>query len=142
MIRRATPEDAAAIVRLAAQLGGTVELERMPARLQRILDQPTHAVFVADDEHGACGFAAAEHRTTLESAEAVELTALVVDEAARRKGFGALLVSAVEAWAMRRGVDRVQVRSNIVREQAHVFYPGLGYALLKTQHVYVKTTAR
>ena len=142
MIRRATPEDAAAIVRLAAQLGGTVELERMPGRLQRLLDQPTHAVFVAEDEHGACGFAAAEHRATLESAETVELTALVVDEPARGKGHGALLVSAVEAWAMRRGVDRVQVRASLARKQAHAFYPGLGYALLKTQHVYVKTTAR
>ena len=141
MIRRATPEDAAAIVRLAAQLGGTVELQRMPARLQRLLDQPTHAVFVAEDEQVACGLAAAEHRIALASAEAVELTALVVDEAAQRNGFGTLLVSAVEAWAMRRGVDRVQVRSSIAREASQAFYPALGYGLLKTQHVYVKTTA-
>lgn len=140
MIRRATLDDTDAIVRLAAQLGGAVELQRMPARLQRILDAPTHAVFVAEDEHGPCGFAAAEHRLSVPFGDAVELMSLVVDEAARRKGFGSLLVSAVEAWAMRRGVDSVQVRSSIVREAAHAFYPGLGYALHKTQHVYLKTT--
>ena len=141
MIRRATAADTDAIVRLAAQLGGAVELERMPARLQRILDQPTHAVFVAEDDTGPCGFAAAEHRLTLPFGEAVELMSLVVDESARRSGHGALLVSAVEAWAMRRGVGRVQVRSSITRDIPHTFYPSLGYALLKTQHVYLKTTA-
>jgi GNAT superfamily N-acetyltransferase len=140
MIRRATTADTEAIVRLAAQLGGAVELERMPARLHKILDQATHAVFVAEDDSGPCGFAAAEHRMTLPFGEAVELMALVVDETARRNGFGALLVSAVEAWAMRRRVDRVQVRSSITRDTAHTFYPSLGYVLLKTQHVYVKTT--
>ena len=141
MIRRATTADTDAIVRLAAQLGGAVELERLPARLQRILDAPTHAVFVAEDEAGPCGFAAAEHRLMLPFGEAVELISLVVDEAAQRNGFGTLLVSAVEAWAMRRGVDRVQVRSSIAREASQAFYPALGYGLLKTQHVYVKTTA-
>lgn len=141
MIRRATTADADAIVRMAAQLGGAVELQRMASRLQRILDQPTHAVFVADDENGPCGFAAAEHRLTLPFGEAVELMSLVVGEGARRSGFGALLVSAVEAWAMRRGVDRVQVRSSTTREESHAFYPSLGYVLHKTQHVYVKTTA-
>ncbi len=141
MIRRATTADTEAIVRLSTQLGGAVELERMPARLQRILDQPTHAVFVAEGEDGPCGFAAAEHRLTLPFGESVELMSLVVDEAARRSGFGALLVSAVEAWAMRRGVDRVQVRSSITRDVPHAFYPNLGYVLHKTQHVYVKTTA-
>ena len=34
--------------------------------------------------------------------------------------------------------NRVLFRSNIVRTESHAFYPGLGYALIKTQHVYRK----
>ena len=55
------------------------------------------------------------------------------------RGQGAQLVAAAEAWAMRRGVARIVVRSNVAREAAHGFYPALGYRLLKTQHVYAKT---
>lgn len=138
MIRRATADDIDAIARLAGQLGGVYDPAQLPAHLRRILDQATHAVFVAEGETGPCGFAAAEHRLALQSGETVELMALVVDEGARGHGFGAQLVAATEAWAMRRGVDRVLVRASIARDAAHAFYPALGYALLKTQHVYAK----
>ena len=138
MIRRAADHDIDAIVRLAAQLHGATELDGMPARLKRIMDQATHAVFVAENESGPCGFAAAEHRLLLPFGEWVELMSLVVDEASRRHGFGAQLVAAVEAWAARRGVARVLVRSSVTRDAAHAFYPDLGYDLLKTQHVYAK----
>ncbi len=139
MIRRATSDDIAAVVRLAGQLGGATELAGLPARLGRILDHASHAVFVAEGEAGPCGFAAAEHRLLLPFGEWVELTSLVVDEALRRQGFGTRLVAAVEAWAARRGVERVLVRSSVTRDVAHAFYPGLGYALLKTQHVYARS---
>lgn len=137
MIRRAAPEDVAAIAALAPQLG-TVEAAQFAARLQRILEHGAHAVFVSQGDEGLAGFAAAEHRLVLQSGEWVELVALVVDDAARRQGIGAQLVAATEAWAARRGVARVVVRSNVAREAAHPFYAQLGYALEKTQHVYAK----
>ncbi len=138
MIRRATVDDIAGIARLAAQLGGETELEQLPARLQRILDQASHAVFVSEGDDGLAGFAAAEHRLLLAFGEWVELMSLVVDEPVRRRGIGAQLVAATEAWAARRGVERVLVRSSIAREGAHPFYLSLGYGAYKTQHVYLK----
>ena len=138
MIRRATADDVAAIVRLAAQLGGATELAGLPSRLERIMGLPTHAVFVAEEDDGPQGFAAAEHRLLLPLGEWVELTSLAVDEDARRRHLGTQLVAAVEAWAGRRGAASVRVRSSVTRDAAHAFYPTLGYALLKTQHVYVK----
>ncbi len=141
MIRRAVPEDVEAIARLVEQLGGGSDPAGLPARLRRIMDQATQAVFVAEDEgeDGACGFVVAEHRIEVQASESVELTALVVDDGTRRQGLGAQLVAAAEAWAMRRGVARIVVRSNVAREAAHDFYPALGYGLLKTQHVYAKS---
>ncbi|MCW5580911.1 MAG: GNAT family N-acetyltransferase [Luteimonas sp.] len=139
MIRRAIPEDGEAIARLAAQLGGGSDPARLPARLRRIMDQATQAVFVAEGDAGISGFIVAEHRIEVQASESVELTTLVVDDGARRQGLGAQLVAAAEAWAMRRGVARIVVRSNVAREAAHGFYPALGYGLLKTQHVYAKS---
>ena len=139
MIRRAVPEDVEAIARLVEQLGGGSDPAGLPARLRRIMDQATQAVFVAEGEDGACGFIVAEHRIEVQASESVELTALAVDHDARRHGLGAQLVAAAEAWAMRRGVARIVVRSNVAREAAHGFYPALGYGLLKTQHVYAKS---
>ena len=138
MIRRATPSDVPAIARLAAQLGGATDLDGLPARLAKIMDQATHAVFVAEGDDGPCGFTAAEHRLVLPLGEWVELVSLLVDEPARRQGLGTQLVAAAEAWAMRRGVERVVVRSSTSRDAAHAFYPALGYDLHKTQHVYAK----
>lgn len=138
MIRRAIPEDGEAIARLVEQLGGGSAPAHLPARLRRIMDQATQAVFVAEGEDGINGFIVAEHRIEVQASESVELTALAVDAAARRQGLGAQLVAAAEAWAMRRGVARIVVRSNVAREAAHDFYPALGYGLLKTQHVYAK----
>ncbi|MCA0392684.1 MAG: GNAT family N-acetyltransferase [Proteobacteria bacterium] len=139
MIRRATDDDVAAIVRLAAQLGGAVDGDGMAARLKRVMAMANHAVFVAESDDVPCGFAAAEHRLVLPFGEWVELTALVVDAGARRQHHGSQLVAAVEAWAGRRGVPALRVRSSLSRETAHAFYPALGYDLLKTQHVYAKS---
>jgi len=141
MIRRAAVEDVPGITRLAAQLGGATELAQLPVRLSRILEHASHAVFVAEGDTGLSGFAAAEHRLLLPFGEWVELMSLVVDEGSRRQGLGAQLVAAVEAWAARRGVERVLVRSSVTRDAAHPFYRGLGYAHLKTQHVYAKPGA-
>ena len=151
MIRRATGADVAEIARLATQLGGVTELAGFPSRLQRILEAAAHAVFVAVNEPADAGdagdapalhgFAAAEHRLLLPFGEWVELVSLVVDADARRHGLGTQLVAAVEAWAARRGVSRVVVRSSVSREGSHDFYPALGYARLKTQHVYIHDTS-
>jgi hypothetical protein len=41
-------------------------------------------------------------------------------------------------WSRAAGFERIVVRSNAVRPDAHAFYPSLGYALEKTQRVYGK----
>lgn len=145
-VRRATSEDIPVIAHLATQLGGAVDIDGLPIRLRRILDHAHHAVFLAERDVSddamvsePCGFVAAEHRLLLQFGESIELITLVVDEASRRQGVGSQLVAAVEAWAARRGVPRVRVRSSLTRDESHAFYPAIGYALEKTQHCYQRT---
>jgi GNAT superfamily N-acetyltransferase len=139
VIRDANLADAAEIARLSAQLGYVADTAVFEDRLQRIAAMPTHAVLVCEGEAGGLvGFIGAEQRLMIESGDRVEIVALVVDADLRRGGTGRRLVAAAEDWARARGIDRVLVRSNVARGEAHDFYPALGYAHAKTQHVYLK----
>ncbi len=93
------------------------------------------------DSDGLCGWTHAVIHTLLTAPLTCELQALVVSPHHRRHGAGRALVAAVEAWSLQRGVTTMIVRSNIVRTESHAFYPGLGYARTKTQHVYSKLLA-
>ena len=74
----------------------------------------------------------------IESDPHAEIGGLVVDERARSRGVGRVLLAAAEAWAARQGLREVALRSNILRERAHDFYRRLGYDCPKTQHRFRK----
>jgi GNAT superfamily N-acetyltransferase len=50
-----------------------------------------------------------------------------------------VLVERGEQWARERGLAVIGVRSNVIRERAHVFYVRLGYTVTKSQKVFRKT---
>lgn len=139
-VRRAVADDAANIARLSLQLDPSLDPPTIAQRFAKLLERPTHAFFVLEDadDRTMLGFAAAEHRSLLQSGDRIELIALVVDAPLRRHGAGSALVAAVEAWAHRRGAEEMMVRSSLSREDSHPFYLGIGYTLSKTQHVYIR----
>ena len=137
-VRRAASEDVAAVARLSLQLDPALDADTIAERFARLLTRPTHAFFVLDDADGVGGFAAAEHRSLLQFGERIEMVALVVDAPLRRQGAGSALVAAVEAWAWRRGVEDLVVRSSLARDASHPFYQHVGYVHHKTQHVYTR----
>lgn len=138
-LRLAVDADAAEIARLTRQLGYPATAADTATRLPHMLALSHHFICVAagvgDRLHG---WIAAEDRLLLEYGRRVELTGLVVDAEVRRSGIGHALVAAAERWAHERGVDRITVRSNVVRVEAHLFYECLGYVRHKTQHSYDK----
>ena len=139
MIRSAAIGDAAEIARLSAQLGYPADVAVFADRLERILRLPTHAVLVCEGDDGRlAGFIGLEQRLMIESGDKAEVVGLVVDAEARRSGAGRRLVAAAEDWARTRGLTELFLRSNIVRPEAHAFYPALGFERSKTQHVYRK----
>jgi GNAT superfamily N-acetyltransferase len=75
----------------------------------------------------------------LQAEPAVLIGGLVVSERARGQGIGLQLSRAAEDWARARGVARLRVRSNAIRERAHAFYLRDGYARVKTSAVFEKT---
>ncbi|MGN6191016.1 MAG: GNAT family N-acetyltransferase [Rhodanobacteraceae bacterium] len=135
-VRAATPADAEALASLSGQLGYPADV---PTILRRLAQVEHGVVLVALDAKGAvCAVAHAEPRHLLIAEPLVELEALVVDEAVRGAGAGAMLLAAVEAWARERDFSSVRVRSNVLRERAQRFYQRKGYIEKKRQAVFLK----
>lgn len=143
LLRRARATDLPRIAELSEQLGYPVSREALAGRFSRITSDEEHAVFVAEGEGGRLvGWTHASPRRLLESEAFMEIEALVVDASARRQGVGRALISEVERWALGRGFPTIRVRSNVLRKEAHDFYPSVGFTRIKTQHTYEKHLGR
>jgi GNAT superfamily N-acetyltransferase len=137
-IRAAAPPDAADVARLSAQLGYPADAAAVGERLAHLGGAPeSHVVLVSvDGEDAATGWIHVSVERTVESEPYAEIRGLVVDEGARGRGIGEALVRAGATWARERGLRRVRVRSNVVRERARAFYIRLGFTVKKTQTVF------
>lgn len=138
VIRTAGERDAESIAVLSGQLGYPTETEAVRERLRAIAGRPDHAVFVAEAAGQVIGWVHVYEVITPESPAHAEIGGLVVDAAHRKRGVGRALMERAEAWARAAGLGMVRLRSNVVRAEAHAFYEGIGYALVKTQKVFAK----
>jgi GNAT superfamily N-acetyltransferase len=100
---------------------------------------PGHSVLVACVDDAVIGWIDLSIEYHLQSEPAALIGGLVVAETARNKGTGRQLCKAAEDWARDRGMTRIRVRSNAIRERAHAFYLRDGYARVKTSAVFEKT---
>jgi ribosomal protein S18 acetylase RimI-like enzyme len=55
------------------------------------------------------------------------ILALVTSTAQRRRGIGRALIAAAEKDLAERGIQRVSLNTQLIREDAHKFYETLGY---------------
>jgi GNAT superfamily N-acetyltransferase len=139
LVRKIRPGDEERIAVLSGQLGYPSTPEEIRIRLDPILRDPRHAVYVAEAAGEAVsGWVHVFLYETVESDARAEVSGLVVDETRRRRGVGRILMQQAERWARERGCRMVSLRSNVIREEAHRFYEGLGYQRPKTQHAFRK----
>jgi GNAT superfamily N-acetyltransferase len=135
--------DVPALTALSLQLGYPARADDLADRLSRFLSRPDdHGILVAvDDVRRVIGWIHVGRRESLETRPRAEILGLVVDGASRRAGVGRALMSAAEQWSVAHGFDEVILRSNVARPESHPFYESIGYARMKTQHVYTKTVS-
>jgi N-acetylglutamate synthase-like GNAT family acetyltransferase len=137
-IRDAALADAARIAELSTQLGYPSTTEQALVRLRSLPQDGTHAVYVAENEHGVVGWVHVYEHLPVCHDRVAEVTGLVVDAGCRGTGVGKRLMEAAENWTRARGLDTVVLRSNVIREPAHKFYENVGYSRIKTQHAFRK----
>lgn len=137
--RRAHPSDAAEFSRLCSQWGYPIPVERCEECLIRIGDSDRDAIFAAEVSPGRLGgWAHTQARHIIATRPFAEIVGIVVDENTRRRGIGKALIALCEDWASNRDFEKMHVKSNAIRSEAHGFYPGIGYQLVKIQRSYAK----
>jgi predicted N-acetyltransferase YhbS len=137
-IRPIEAEDAEAAAALCTQLGYPTEAPAVLTRMRQIAGDANRAVLVACADGALVGWIDLSVEYHLQSEPAALIGGLVVSEAVRNLGIGGQLCEAGEAWARERGVERMRVRSNAIRERAHAFYLRDGYRRVKTSAVFEK----
>ena len=126
------------VSRLLNQLGYNVIEDELPNRIESIRENNKGAVFLAIEEKKVIGCIHTMVVSRLAEGTCGEVVSLVVDESARGKGIGKLLLDESISWLKTRGQTKVRIRCNTIREEAHKFYLHLGYTEKKSQKVFEK----
>jgi GNAT superfamily N-acetyltransferase len=134
-IREAILSDVQALAGLSTQLGYPSTAEEIAGRLEMLGGRAGNGILVAEDESGVVGWLHVAGMYFLESPSFAEVLGLVVDEAHRGQGIGKRLLDGAARWAADHGFDKLRVRSNVIREDAHRFYEREGFRRVKTQVV-------
>ena len=122
-IRDARPDDAPRLAELVSQLGYPTSAAAVAARLERLRVRESDRVVVAESEGDVVGLASLHVSQPLEYDEpTARVSALVVDEAQRRRGIGEALVGELEAEARRRRCCLLYLTTAEQRTDAHAFY--------------------
>lgn len=140
-IREAKMNDAEALAKLSGELGYPATKAEMENRFDKILSKSDNGIYVAERD-SVVGWIHVAVIQTLESNAYVEIQGLVVAETLRGNGIGSQLVARAEQWAKEKGLSRIRVRSNIVREKTRLFYKKMGFQSTKTQEIFDKAIIR
>jgi len=125
---------------LSDQLGYPCTVNEITKRFFDISKSAKHALFVATDakDHVYGWIQVNQETASLVAGDRAEVSALIVDEKARGKSIGSLLLKEAEKWATTNNLPLVRVRSNTKRDGAHRFYEREGYTLTKSWNLFTK----
>jgi N-acetylglutamate synthase-like GNAT family acetyltransferase len=128
LIRRAGVSDAHAITDLLAELGYPDEIANVSGRLKRLDARKDTGVLVAELAGQVTAVAAYQVMDLLERREPqCRITTLVVRADVRRTGLARRLIEQIEAVATRHGCFRLEVTTQVHREDAAGLYLALGF---------------
>ena len=126
-IRVAEVADAPRLTSLIIELGHPIEQADVRRNLESLSAGGMLPLVATcgDEVVGMCGLSAMV--TVHRDAPVGRISVMIVTEAYRGSGVGAMLVAEAEKRLLERGCRIVEVTSNMRRERAHGFYEQLGY---------------
>jgi len=135
-IRKMTIEHVNDVRRLSEQLGYPVSEVQIETNIKEVVFSQNHIAFVAMYDQKVVGWIYAFRALLIESKPFIEISGLIVDENYRNKGIGKTLVEKIKEWSLEKAINEVRVRSNILRDKAHLFYLNNGFTGIKQQKVF------
>ena len=138
-IRVAQFKDDQEIAELSGQLGYPSSVAEIRMRLEILLGVDDQVILVAESSgREVIGWVHIFEAQRLVDEPFAEVGGLIVAEGYQSVGIGAALLREGEQWAQGRGLKVMRVRSNMIRERAHLFYQRMGYEVIKSQRVFHK----
>ena len=135
-IRQISKEDAPAISTLCSQLGYVLSLEQILENITAVLKNKFHDAFVAVHKDKIIGWIGVTQAFQIESPSFCEIRGLVVDEQYRKQGIGKMLIEKAKQWGQEKRNNKLRLRCNVKRAEAHLFYQRLGFEEIKQQKVF------
>jgi N-acetylglutamate synthase-like GNAT family acetyltransferase len=132
-------EDFDQLIILLKQLGYLSTSNNLSERIEEIKKDNRGCVFVAVDVNGiiiGCVHALIDIR--LAGGTFGEIVSLVVDDRMHGQGIGKGLIDTATEYLRTKGLKRIRVRCNSIREDAHKFYEHLGFVEKKSQKIFEK----
>jgi GNAT superfamily N-acetyltransferase len=128
LVRPARDVDIDAIRELVRQLGYEPSAAALATSFRRLMAEPDHRMLVAADGDVLLGVITLHWAPLLQyETPAARIMTLVVDEAARGKGVGKILVDHAAAIAAEMGCGILELTSGLQRKEAHAFYHAIGF---------------
>ncbi|MDF2596036.1 MAG: acetyltransferase [Clostridia bacterium] len=139
VIRRATIQDCNAIQELnTAEMGYAYTYKKTLERLQHLLNDNTHRIFVAEVNAEVVAYIHCNSHELLYHDPLTNIMGIAVSKGYKRMGIGRLLLQSVETWASDSGSAGVRLTSGENRTEAHLFYQSCGYQSKKNQKYFTK----
>jgi len=135
-IRQAAKDDALAITELTHQLGYPLSFEQILENINVVIEKKDHDAFVAVFKNRVIGWVGVAQAFQIESAPFCEIRGLVVHDEFRNHGVGKILIEKAKLWGREKGNDKLRLRCNAKRTEAHLFYQHLGFSEIKEQKVF------
>ena len=135
-IRLMQQEDADAVTTLCHQLGYQITAEQVKQNIQLFLVQEDIAALVAVHENKVVGWISVAYVLSISSLPVCDIRGLVVDGNLRRNNIGSKLIEHVKQWCEKKNCNKLRLRCNAKRKEAHAFYLHLGFAEKKEQKVF------
>lgn len=128
-VRRATPADAASIVRLNIHFNGSsMPADQLAEQMGRCAEVET--LFLAEVAGEAVGYACLRIVPTICSPQLwAEITELFVEPAYQKQGIGKALIEQAEKEAITRGAVELFLMTGFKNTNAHHFYHRVGYSM-------------
>jgi GNAT superfamily N-acetyltransferase len=140
IIREAMVQDYEDIVPLNKnELGYEYTPEDTKKRLEQLLNDSNHKIYVAIVEDKVVGYVHANNYDALYAPHLKNIMGIAVSSHFRKNGIGKMLLKEIEKWAKDTGAHGIRLVSGASRIGAHGFYKSCEYVETKDQKNFNKT---
>lgn len=128
--------DVPRIASLIEQWGYSASVAKTEETLKQIQERGHAAIFVAMLNNEVVGWIYVAEHLVVGGDTFAEIHGMVTDEKFRQQGIGRALIEIARQWTKEQGLKALRVRTNVNRTESNLFYPKVGFSILKQQNIY------